>query len=419
MSEDASHETTLGELVELRTEKTTGSKDPRRPYVGLEHLAQGSPRLLGFLPCEASVSTNCAFETDDILFGKLRPNLRKSIRAPFPGYCSTDILVLRARDGVDPRFAAQIFQWEGVFSAATATAAGTKMPRTSWNELKRFRVFWPSDENEQSRIAAVLDTLDAAIAKTEAVIAKLTQVRAGLLHDLLARGLNHNGQLRDPLAHPEQFKDSPFGRIPHNWCIETVESLFEMSLGKMLSPKARLGGDSRPYVGNRHVLWDRCDCSDLEYMDFNAEERARFRLLPGDLLICEGGEVGRTAIWRGEVEECYFQKAIHRLRPRDTRVVPTYMLSFMRRAAGLRYFNNLTSQTSISHLTKEKLAILRIVVPPRGEQEQMAAIWATSDAELDANEAHLAKFRRIKCGLMSDLFTGRVRVPKNIELGAL
>ena len=70
---------------------------------------------------------------------------------------------------------------------------------------------------EQSRIAAVLDTVDEAITKTETVIAKLKQVRAGLLHDLLTRGLDENGQLRDPIAHPEQFQDSPIGRIPREW----------------------------------------------------------------------------------------------------------------------------------------------------------------------------------------------------------
>ena len=63
----------------------------------------------------------------------------------------------------------------------------------------------------------MLDTVDEAIAKTEAVIAKLRQVRAGLLHDLLTRGLDQNGELRDPIAHPEQFHDSPVGRIPKNW----------------------------------------------------------------------------------------------------------------------------------------------------------------------------------------------------------
>ena len=104
------------------------------------------------------------------------------------------------------------------------------MPRTSWNELKRFRVFWPESEHEQSRIATVLDTVDEAIAKTEAVIAKLKQVRTGLLHDLLTCGLDEQGQLRDSIAHPEQFRESPLGRIPMDWDVESIVEFPSYSL---------------------------------------------------------------------------------------------------------------------------------------------------------------------------------------------
>ncbi len=130
-----------------------------------------------------------------------------------------------------PRFRRMSFKWERVFSAAVATAAGTKMPRTSWSDLKRFKVFKPDLEGEQTRIAYLLDTLDEAIAKTEAVIAKLKQVRAGTLHDLLSYGLDENGQLRDSIAHPEQFKDSPLGRIPRAWDVRRVSDFCDSYAG--------------------------------------------------------------------------------------------------------------------------------------------------------------------------------------------
>src|SRR5690625_5192544 len=85
---------------------------------------------------------------------------------------------------------------------------------------------------EQRRIARVLDTVDAAIRQTEAVIAKLKQVKAGLLHDLLTRGLDENGELRDPVRHPEQFKDSPLGRVPKEWEVVRCGDAFTMSSGK-------------------------------------------------------------------------------------------------------------------------------------------------------------------------------------------
>ena len=84
---------------------------------------------------------------------------------------------------------------------------------------------------EQHRIAEILDTLDEAIRKTEQVIAKLDQMKQGLLHDLLTRGLDDNGELRDPVRHPEQFKDSPLGRIPKDWAVNALTELAEVRSG--------------------------------------------------------------------------------------------------------------------------------------------------------------------------------------------
>ena len=310
----------------------------------------------------------------------------------------------------------QGFGWHALrwsVGALKRNAQGSTFLAVSRQDVETLQIPWHGDAN--APIAAVLDTVDEAIAKTEAVIAKLKQVRAGLLHDLLTRGLDEHGQLRDPIAHPEQFKDSPLGMIPREWYIDPVGQLFEMQLGKMLSPKAKGGGNPLPYVGNRHVLWESVDCSHLEFMDFTIEERTKYALRVGDLLVCEGGDVGRTAIWRGEVPECYFQKAIHRLRPRDNGILPEYMLAFMRRAADRSAFINLTSQTSIAHLTQEKLALLQVARPPRDEQEKMVELWEAMDGEQQINEALLAKLTLVKSGLMADLLTGRVRVPESIS----
>jgi type I restriction enzyme S subunit len=137
---------TLGHLVALQKAKVAGKKDITRSYVGLENLASGRPEILGTLPSSESVSVNSVFEVDDILFGKLRPNLRKCVAASFAGYCSTDILVLRARAGVNPRFAAHVLQSDGVFAAAVRSAVGTKMPRTNWAALEALSVFAPAQE---------------------------------------------------------------------------------------------------------------------------------------------------------------------------------------------------------------------------------------------------------------------------------
>src|SRR5206468_10875859 len=116
-----------------------------------------------------------------------------------------------------------------------ALETGSSYPAVNEGDVRRVRVFCPEKE-ERWRIAAVLDTVDEAITKTEAVIAKLRQVRAGLLHDLLTRGLDQHGQLRDPIANPEQFQDSPLGRIPREWDEKRLSALC-IHIGSGVTPR--------------------------------------------------------------------------------------------------------------------------------------------------------------------------------------
>jgi len=409
----------LDELVDLQTEKVVTNKDPELPYVGLEHIAQGEPRLLGWQESVASTSTNNAFQQDDILFGKLRPNLRKSVRAPFEGYCSTDILVLRPRRGVCPSFAGHVFQSVPVFAAAVATAAGTKMPRTSWQDLRGLRVFTPTSEPAQRRIAAVLDTVDEAIAKTEAVIAKLRQVRAGLLHDLLTRGLDENGELRDPVARPEEFWDSPVGRIPRGWEVKALrECLTENPQNGIYKPASQIGRGTL-LVGQTSFAEDRT-------VDFELARRAvvsqteiqHFGLQPGDLLVSrvfatvEG--VGRPAMVPTMPEPAVYESNMMRLRVRREVITPQLVFHWLQSAAvrsRILAAANSSNQTSIN---QQGVNSLPIGVPEPGEQERTLPLLTAYEAREKSEEANLQKLQLLKAGLMSDLLTGRVRVPEGV-----
>src|SRR5262249_28027966 len=121
-------------------------------------------------------------------------------------------------------FAIRWLNTEHSLARCALMAGGTTRKRISRLNLGKLWVAAPSVA-EQSRVAALLATVDEATDKTEAVIAKPPQVRAGLLPDLLTRGLDEHGQLRDPIAHPEQFKDSSLGRIPREWRVRTIEEL--------------------------------------------------------------------------------------------------------------------------------------------------------------------------------------------------
>ena len=178
----------LEELVACVAEKTGPSKDPAWRYIGLEHIGQNGMGFHGSLPSAASTSINSIFNAGDVLFGKLRPNLRKCELALFDGCCSTDILVQRTNSQVSSQFAARVFQSDHVGRLAERTAAGTKMPRTSWRDIRRLETFFPA-RRAQDEIANILNTLDTTIRQTEAIIEKLKLVKRGLLHDLMTRGI--------------------------------------------------------------------------------------------------------------------------------------------------------------------------------------------------------------------------------------
>ena len=112
-----------------------------------------------------------------------------------------------------------------LFTEAVATIIGTRIQGLPGDHSRRSRDGVLPPLPEQRRIAEILDTLDEAIRKTEQVIAKLQQMKQGLLHDILTRGIDDNGELRDPDRHPEQFKDSPLGRIPRGWEVRPLKDL--------------------------------------------------------------------------------------------------------------------------------------------------------------------------------------------------
>lgn len=413
----------LGDLATLQATKVFANKDPRLPYVGLEHIAQGEPRLLGVAESSSSVSVNSVFQKNDILFGKLRPNLRKSLRAPFDGYCSTDILVLRCQDGVMPGFAGHVFQWDRVFDAAVATAAGTKMPRTSWNDLRGFRVFKPESQAEQSRISGVLDAVDEAIAKTVAVIAKLKQVRTGLLHDLLARGLDEHGQLRPPPAEaPHLYQDSHIGKIPRGWEIISVEGM----LARVPSPirsgpfgsallKQELKLSGIPLLGIDNVHVERFEAEFTRFVDEEKfHELKRYAVRPGDVMITIMGTVGRSCVVPDSIGPALSSKHVWTITFDCERYSPRLACWQINHAPWvLRQLRRDEQGGVMSSIRSETLRNLLLPVPPPPELRLIEDALVTSTDSIAAEEKLLPKLIALKSGLMADLLAGRVRVPDN------
>lgn len=327
-----------------------------------------------------------------------------------PGALNQHLYKVVPKSGVDRYFLRHLIDYN--IESLALHSQGSTMKHVTRKDLARYVAFIPVVPKEQEEISRVLNAIDSTIEKTEALIAKYQQIKVGLMHDLFSRGVTANGQLRPPREQaPELYQETPIGWVPMEWEIRKIGDVFEIQLGKMLSKVARTGKWTAPYLGNRAVQWDFVDCEALEEMDFSPCEREKFTLLQGDLLVCEGGDVGRTAMWRGEVDGCYYQKAIHRLRPKHGLALPVYMLRFMRFAKERGLFREFTSQSSIAHLTQEKLGASPMLLPDVTEQARIAERIDAIDGLILSEQASLAKFNSGKVGLMHYLLTGKVRVP--------
>lgn len=205
------------------------------------------------------------------------------------------------------------------------------------------------------------------------------------------------------------YKRTEVGVIPEDWEVSSVGREFEVKLGKMLDAEGN-SGVPKPYLGNRAVQWGRIDTQLMPNMLMSRADMQRFRLFPGDLLVCEGGEVGRAAIWDGQLDECYYQKALHRLRTLgvyDARLMLAYLFHW----AGSGQFTNFVTQTSIAHLPREKLLQMPLPVPTRPEREAIAEALGDVDALLRSLDQLIAKKRDLKQAAMQQLLTGRQRLP--------
>ncbi len=185
----------------------------------------------------------------------------------------------------------------------------------------------------------------------------------------------------------------------------------EMCLGKMLD-KLKNRGTPQPYLRNTNVRWFSFDLSNMKEMCFEEAEESRFGLEAGDLVICEGGEPGRAAVWKGQAERAKIQKALHRVRFRADEYDPTFAMYFV-------YYGTITNQfaehytgTTIKHLTGAALSQVQFPIPPFNEQRRIVAKIEELFSDLDAGVAALervkAKLKRYRAAVLKAAVEGKL-----------
>jgi type I restriction enzyme S subunit len=208
--------------------------------------------------------------------------------------------------------------------------------------------------------------------------------------------------------------------INEAWPLRPLGELFEIGAGKTMSAAARSGADKTRFLRTSNVLWDEIDLSTVDEMAIPAHELQGKLLTPGDLLVCEGGDIGRAAVWNGEVATMSFQNHLHRLRPIGDDVEPRFYVYFLQSGfTQLGIFEGAGNKTTIPNLSRNRLAALEVPHPGIDEQRDIARGLARVRAAMKLHDQSLAVSQDLKRAAMATLFTHGLKgeAQKETEIG--
>lgn len=352
----------------------------------------------------------------DVLISTVRTYLRAIAPVVTPQenlIASTGFTVVRPRKGIlDGTFLGYLLRAEWWISKIIARSVGVSYPAINASDLIGLNIPLPT-WHEQTRIARFLDheisRIDALIKEQHRLIELLKEKRQAAISQAVTKGL-------DPTVPMKDSGVEWLGDVPAHWDVVPTNYRYEIQLGRMLNEQRAQGDHLKPYLRVFDVQWNAINTTDLPLMDFPPDVQSMYRLKSGDLMVNEGGSyVGRSAIWRGDLDECYYQKALHRLRPRDVKSdTAEFFLHVMEMATQQGVFVAGGNQTTIDHLTAEQLRQYRFAFPPLEEQLQIAEniTDVVSKIQNTTSEAEqlIGYLKERRSALISAAVTGKIDV---------
>lgn len=381
------HTGTLHDVADITMGQSPDSKYYSEEEIGLPFL-QGCAEFQARFPLPRLYCSNSKkiAKQGAILFSVRAPVGRQNI-------AERDYVIGRGLAAIQGKRVAQPYLEHFLASETpkfSTASQGSTFEAINSTELASWPVIYPDDHAEQSKIAEVLSTVDRTIAQTEALIAKQQRIKAGLMQDLLTRGIDQHGQLRSEDTHA--FKDSSLGRIPVEWDVCEVRGLCQLGRGRVIS--------SREIEANPGI-----------YPVYSSQSK-------------DGGLMGRLATFDFEGEYvtwttdgAYAGTIFHRNGQFNcTNVCGTLHAKKRLSMTFLAYQLATVSKQYVSYVGNPKLMngvmghILLALPKSYKEQSEIAKCLDDQDAEILRIQLQKKKFQSLKAALMQDLLTGKVRV---------
>ena len=381
----------LGEICTINPKGYSLSEDVEVSFVSMtkvgEHGEFDSSEIKKYSEAKKGFTS---FQDGDVLFAKITPCMENGKGAIAQGlkngygFGSTEFHVLRPHtDQITAEWLYYLTTWDifrkNAAKNMTGSAGQKRVPKTF---LENYSIDLP-DVKAQNQQCRKLKKVDFLISLRKQQLAKLDEL-------VKARFV-------------EMFGD--IIRNDKSWPIHNFSDIASSRLGKMLDAKQQTRKYSYPYLANFNVQWFSFNVDNLNQMDFNEAEQKEFELRDGDLLVCEGGEIGRCAVWHNEIQPCFFQKALHRVRCNRQLVHPDYLAWWFKYNCNHGGFAEIAgAKATIAHLPGIKLKQLQVALPPLSLQNEFAAFVERVDQQKQTVQQSLEKLELMKKALMQEYF---------------
>lgn len=334
------------------------------------------------------------------------------------GVVASTVSKLTPNDLIDPQYL--FFALSDKFDWIQHRRTGTGVPHVPKDLGRILQLRYPKTQTVQKKIATILSVTDSAIEKTEALIAKYQQIKAGLMHDLFTRGVLPNGQLRPPRSEaPELYQETEIGWIPREWEVSTLEGILASLPNNIRSGpfgsallKHELVEDGVPFLGIDNIHSEHFES---EFRRFVSErkflELAKYKVRPRDVVITIMGTVGRCCVIPDDLELALSSKHLWTMTFDPEKVFPELVCWQLNHSSWVQaWFRRAMQGGIMDAIQSSTLKSLRLPVPSIDEQAMVYARYLKISTRIQKDEAQLEKIRQQKSGLMHDLLTGKVPV---------
>lgn len=347
----------------------------------------------------------------DLGFGRVA-SIGKVVRLRtdnLPYAVSPTLAIIKPRQ-IDNTYLQHFLQGPQLDEQIRALLTGTTRSSLGIALLRALQITFPGAP-EQQQIGNILSTLDRAIEQTEALIAKQQRIKAGLMQDLLAKGIDEHGNIRAEATHA--FRDSPLGRVPMEWNVQKLGEVAKQVTSGSRGWASYYSSEGAVFlrIGNLTREHINLRLDDLVFVQVpESSEGKRTSVREGDLLISITADLGIIGVIPTGFSEAYVNQHIALVRLDRDVVSPRFVGHLLNGATGISQIDKLNESGAKAGLNLPTVGKLLIVVPKINEQERIAEILDTADRRIERDKANLKKLAHQKAGLMHDLLTGERRV---------